>query len=190
MKKRIGEKRFIKSLKRYFVAVEFSCDVSREAIRLQNELKKKNFFVGSYTAEDKFHLTLHFFGNLNREDIVLVRRRLREIEMKKFEVTLGGLDVFNIKDPKVLFISVRGKGLRELNRLVLEKLRVGESRKFKPHLILVRIMQLFDKRRFLEELEKINVSKKRFLVERISLIESGLSREGRVYKVIEDFELR
>jgi 2'-5' RNA ligase len=57
------------------------------------------------------------------------------------------------------------------------------------HLTVARVKKINDKKLFLEELKKINISKMNFEVNEFCLTESELTKEGPKYRVIEKFYL-
>ncbi len=57
------------------------------------------------------------------------------------------------------------------------------------HLTIARVKHIQDRRRFLEEIEKINIEKIKFMIEKFYLMKSELTSEGPRYSVLEEYNL-
>ncbi len=175
--------------KKCFVALDLPREIVREIMRIQGELKKKNYFLGRYIDPEMMHITLNFLGMKDSEDLVLIRRRLGEIDFSSFEVNLSEIEALNEGgNPRALWVGLKGGGLWRLRQEICRVLGC-EDEEFKAHLILCRINKVFDKNRFVSELKKVCVCKKKFDIEKISLMESCVGRRGRFYRVLDEVGL-
>lgn len=98
----------------------------------------------------QIHITLHFFGSLNSNEITLVSQCASPIANRTtpFAVFLQDIGGFpDLRHPKVIWMDVRGevKTLCDLQEGLEERLRKTgfecERRPFRPHLTLGRIKQ-------------------------------------------------
>jgi len=178
---------------RCFIAIDLPREVIKEIERVQQELKKKNMFVGKLTEGENLHLTLKFLGEIDLKKIEEVKKKLQEIKCSKFMAYLGEIGVFSQNFIRIIWIHVLGKQILELQKEIDKKMseigfRIEE--RFMSHLTIARVKKVSDKRIFLDELKKINVQNLGFLVDKFYLIKSELKSEGSVYDVIEEFKAR
>ena len=133
---------------------------------------------------DNLHITISFLGNLPREKINALAKKLEfASETKKFEVGLKGAGHFR---NKAIWLGVE-KGALELiglRKRVIEAVGTGDG-KFHPHVTIAR-------NKFLNSgdvdsaIEKINSAgfSEAFLAESLDVMESVLSPDGARHSVV------
>jgi 2'-5' RNA ligase len=177
---------------RAFVCVDFPDEVVKEVARI-GELLSKTKFTGKLTELENLHLTLKFLGEISEGKMNEVREALRGVKMKRFEVKLGRIGIFSYHDkPRIVWIKVLGKGIRDLQKKVDEVLSecgfVREAR-FMSHLTVARVKHVKDLKNFYEYVRNLKVKEIEFYVSEFRLMKSDLRRMGPVYEEIEGFSL-
>jgi len=178
---------------RLFIAVDPSDDV-RSAIAAVRSRGPANDRV-RWTADANLHLTIQFLGEVPPAEAAAVRTALRGVWTPAFDVRVYGLGFFpDERRARVLWAGIRSDGLSRLAgevRSRMEKLGIGDTRQFRPHLTLARSRGrstmdpkfvdwagAFHDRSFGE-----------FSVTRFFLYESRLQPSGPIYSIVERYEL-
>ena len=177
---------------RLFIAVEIDAAARAQVAKLAEKLKKGTQFTGahpSWVAPANWHFTLMFLGKTPCEKLEPLQSALRAIEVRAFEIELGGLGAFpNPKRPSVLWIGLRrgAEPLIALQRAVLQALEPldyhPDVKPFHPHLTLARIKST----KGVEGLMKVVENHQRIncgtcMVANITLFRSELKPSGAVY---------
>ncbi len=187
--------------KRIFIAAEFpeplTADLIKSIQHLWPGLNQGIRWVPRY----QMHLTLKFIGEYPQENIPAIQwvcQKLAEVPAR-ITVQVSGFGVFpNRQNPSVLWA-----GLQKAESLIclqenldkeMEILGIArEKRAFKPHLTLARIKPYFPAEHFKRLFSPLNLSDAAFnqetYIEKITLFESQLSREGAIYQKIATFRL-
>jgi len=178
-------------MRRCFISVDLNEDTKKEIKKIQDKLPE---FRGKKTETENLHLTLKFLGEISDEKIEETRKRLREIKFEKFKIRINKIGVFSEKFVRIIWLGVdeedeESRRLWDLQREIDDKL--GElferERRFMGHITIARVKNIKDKRKFLDDMEKINLGVGWVMeVDKIKLKESILKPEGPEYKVIEE----
>jgi RNA 2',3'-cyclic 3'-phosphodiesterase len=186
---------------RVFIAIDISREVIKEIERVQNEIKKKNMFIGKFVEGENLHLTLKFLGEISLEDIEKVKLKLKKIKFPKFQAYLEELGVFSSDYIRIIWVHILNKKIEELQGKIDEVLKedfkrglpvegkLQQNHRFMSHLTIARVKSVKDRKLFLEELKKIKVQSLEFAVDKFYLMKSELKPEGPVYTILENFEL-
>ncbi|MBD3253031.1 RNA 2',3'-cyclic phosphodiesterase [Candidatus Pacearchaeota archaeon] len=176
-------------MKRCFVALDLPREVINEMRRVQELIKKQNFFTGKFTEPENLHLTVKFLGEIDNEKINQVRRMLKEIKLSSFDSELAEVGVFSKSFVKIIWISL--KGAEELQKEIDDKLKdlFEPEKRFMSHITIARVKRVKKKKELLDYIDGMSVKKIKFLVEKFFLKESELFPEGPVYKDIKEYEL-
>lgn len=176
---------------RTFIALRLPEPLIEALDRYISVLKKRNPSRSIKFVEAKnIHLTLHFLGYLNQEQIHQMKKILRVMVKKyrSFTLKTETIDAFpNRKRPRVIYVmitphetllSIHEELKKEIKNLHIET----DSRPWKAHLTLARLK----KPNIIIDKEPPALS---FLVKSIDLMKSTLSRSGAQYSVLERFPL-
>lgn len=142
-------------MKRIFVAIELSIDLSHRLIRFQEsfgeEIQNENFSI-SFTRPENIHSTLVFVGDVPLELLPLISESLRKLakSLYPFEVTSKGVDAFpSPSEARILWAGFDEKSaeLLELIKRTIEKelSEIGiekEVKPFVPHVTLGRLKSM------------------------------------------------
>jgi RNA 2',3'-cyclic 3'-phosphodiesterase len=146
---------------RTFIAVDIDRQTVKKISEALVQLKPRvpGIRWGSFT---NFHFTLKFLGDIEETKVNSIADAL-ELELRlfpRFTINAKGLGVFpDIKRPRVLWIGLEGKELKDLASKVEKAVEplgfMPEKRQFQPHLTVGRWREFVDSSRTLgEELER------------------------------------
>lgn len=173
---------------RCFISIDLPRPVMNSIEKIQRQIKDKKLFDGKLTEVENLHLTLKFLGEVDLEMIEKIKARLGEIKFNEFEVKLGGIGVFSKKKIKIIWIKLNGKGIFELQRQIDEKLQdlfPAETR-FMSHVTIARVKRVYNKKGFLEYINKIKLPELEFKVSRFCLNKSELFEAGPLYEILSE----
>jgi 2'-5' RNA ligase len=175
---------------RCFIAI----DLPREAINyikeVQNLIKKQNLFTGRFTEPENLHLTLKFLGEIEKEKIEEIKKRLREVNFKGFDCELGNIGIFSKSFIKIVWIKLDGH-VFGLQKEIDEKLRglFEPEHRFMSHITIARVKKVGDKKAMLDYIDKMKIKNMKFKVNSFVLKKSTLFPEGPVYEDLEEYKL-
>ena len=171
---------------RCFISINIPKEVVQDIRKIQDKLPE---FYGKKTELENLHLTLKFLGEIDEDKIKEVKKKLEEIKLEKFESEINLIGVFSEKFIKIIWLHL--SGCDKLQKIVDEKLKdlFEKERRFMSHLTIARVKAIKDKKKFLEELKKIEVPKIKFNVDKFYLMKSELTKKGPRYEIIEEYNL-
>ena len=149
---------------------------------LAQRLQKKN--GGRKTTRENIHLTLIFLGQVQQHREQQLRKQLRTLDVKQFDLELDEAGAFthcriNWVGPRII-----PKGLKDLHQALKHISHdLGfhtEERPYKPHVSLLRKAKTQPE----QAIEPIP-----WKVDRYCLIESKLKDNGVQYEILEEFQL-
>jgi len=197
-------------MKRIFIAIEIPEEIKNKIIELQKQLspvgslrkkepnmveKRKKEMKGKLTERENLHITLKFLGEIDEDKIEEVKKRLREIKFKSFEAKVDKIGFFDNQKSQIysneLIVWLNVANCEKLQKEIDKKLEgLFEKEKiFMGHLTIARTKYIQDKKKFLEELEKIKISSLGFNVKEFVLKESIPLKNKHVYKDLEKYKL-
>jgi len=183
---------------RLFVAVFVDNEFKAELAKVQDYIKAKtNPEAVKWVNLDQMHLTLKFLGDIQEDEVDRIKELLFKIEEPSFSFKVTRLGTFPNKGRiRVIWagISEGDQPLRNLSSKVRQKLaRWGEEEKgFSAHITLGRVRSGYDLSAgtfHLEEVDLKELSTKTQKVERFSLVESRLTKNGPIYNILQNYDL-
>ena len=132
------------------------------------------------------HLTLHFIGNVDFEELECLRQHARRVRADRFSLTLDGFGLF--RKPRVAWLGCRHipAGLARLHSMLGDELShcefQPESRPYSPHVTLLR--------KTTRDPADVEVEPRSWAVDNFVLIESRDVGNGVKYEVLETYPLR
>ncbi|HLD98508.1 MAG TPA: RNA 2',3'-cyclic phosphodiesterase [Candidatus Nanoarchaeia archaeon] len=171
---------------RSFISIDLPDDVTKEITKIQKDIDKLGLIKGKFTEPENFHLTLKFLGEISRSELEAVKEKLEKIIFKPFSVKIDKIGVFSEDFIRIVWVSLSGDGLFELQGMIDDSLGNIFLREynFMAHITIARPKFIEDKKVFLEELNKISFEKKSFLVDKVNLKKSELTTYGAKYSNI------
>ncbi len=184
-------------MKRLFVAVKII--PSTELLAIYNKIQHKltNDKI-RWVNPNNFHLTLKFLGDTYIDTIPIVISVIENtLSLKSsFDFDLKDLGIFGSRyNPRVIWVGIdRSDQLKDVGVSIIDSLdKAGfknDRQNFVPHLTVARIKHISDKKRLNEIIEgygdcyfqTVNINK-------VTLYESILTKEGPIYKEINNFML-
>ena len=172
---------------RAFIAVKLPPKVLMQINKIQESLQE---FEGNKTELKNLHLTLKFLGEVSCDNLEGVKTNLRKIKFNKFEGEIKGTGFFDKKDGRgILWLGITNcENLQKEIDDSLEGMFKKENR-FMGHLTIGRVKKVVDKKKFVEDLKKINIPKISFIFDNFYLMQSRLKKEGPEYTIIEEYNL-
>ena len=174
--------------KRIFIAISLPDDIKRTL--LSYEKRWRNLHI-RWTNFKKMHLTVEFLGEVNRSGLnaILLAAENTAMEIKPFDIRLDKIVLG--PDPAqarmfwttIYIDSCLMKFKNSMDENLKQNNFIPEEREFKPHITLARARgnQLKGKQ------TNITLTKLRFRVESVEVMQSQLHSGGARYKVVESF---
>lgn len=185
-------------MKRLFVAVEVQISESFQALLIN--LKQTLCLDKVVWVDDKLHhLTLRFLGQTPEPFIPPLKQALAKLtaDNDAFSMEMNRLGVFGSKhSPQVIWLGFQDfEPFRQLFlQLEPQLLAIGfepNYGNFVPHLTLGRIKQIQNKKRFWELVTALQPKESQTVyVDSLLLIQSRLTPQGPIYRVLERYPLR
>ena len=169
---------------RLFIAIDIPKDISQELREFQREFKG----LAKIKMVSTFHLTLKFLGDVEKDKVDEIKRRLKEISFDPFDLVLEDVGVFpDENNMKVIWVGALSKEVNDLQGNIDEKLSdlFPRDERFHSHLTLGRV-KLVKKKEELKEKLKLKYSNI-FKVDNFKLILSYPNKGTYKYKVLEIF---
>ena len=171
---------------RTFIAIEFDNETKKNITQLQNKIKN-DCKKGNFTVKDNLHLTVHFLGEIEQEDLdgIADAMSLTASANRKFELNFEKTGYFDRGEKCIIWLGIQKS--KELVRLyeILEKNLVKqgfrrEKTAFTPHVTLAREAMLFYNKNLI--LSKFKPDFDGMIVKEISLMESKRVNGRLIYK--------
>lgn len=171
--------------KRCFISIDPPEHIKKEIEKIQKVLPK---FIGNKIKQKNLHLTLKFLGNINEEQIELIKKKLSEIKFKKFTCKINKLGVFSEKFIRIIWLNIIG--IDNFQKIIDKKLsEIGFEKgiNFKGHITIARVKIIKNKSAFLRKINKINIPELEFNIKSFELKESVLNQKSPIYKTIQAY---
>lgn len=180
---------------RLFIAINLPEALKDKLAQLILELEKRNKQLPIKWVNPKgLHLTLHFLGYLEKQQIPQVEKTLQKVcsKYKPFVMKINNLDGFpNFKNPRIIFINCKeadGENAKSIQKAIgVELERAGfnvQFRSWHEHITLARV-----KTKCQPNIPRVEISDNKFEVKSIELMESKLTPTGARYSVVKSFGL-
>lgn len=182
---------------RTFLAVELPAEIRQTIADIQNNLKRSCPFDIRWLKPESIHLTLKFFGNVSREDIIALSRVVAQHSavLAPRQLAVKKLGVFpSLQRPRVLWIGLSGDTAplvtlhKKLERGWADCGFAKEDRPFRPHLTIGRIKSSCldgDPVKFMAQADDFSAGS--FRADGLVLFQSDLTPQGAVYAELARF---
>ena len=169
---------------RTFISIDIPREIQKEIKKIQGKLPE---FRGKKTEPENLHLTLKFLGEIDEEKFEQIKEKLREIKFEKFETEIKHSGFFDNRKYGIVWLHL--SDCENLQKEIDEKLSslFRKEKRFMSHLTIARIKSVDDKKKFLEELKKIEIPVIKFVVDNFRLKKSVLTFKAPVYETIEEY---
>lgn len=159
---------------RVFIGVDFSQEIKDRLDTIKTKVQK-NSLKGNYTLKENFHLTLQFIGDVNHNELLLLKKIVKNVvnEFGAFSIKAEGIGEFRRPQGNIVFVGVnKSQRLNEIYNLLNDELRKNgftfENRSYTPHITLGR--QVKYNREF--NIKNLNFSPIEIDVNKVTLFES------------------
>jgi len=170
---------------RLFLAIDLPKEMKDYLFELEKKPKEAKI---TWVSKKNLHLTLKFFGEVNKEQLLEIKKRLR-FSAKPIQAYISTMGFFpNKKAPRVIWVAVEPEdeiiGLQQ--RLDQAFLDIFPSdQKFQSHITLGRIKSIRRKDDFFKSVDSIKIEPRTFIIDSFQLIKSELTKTGPIYEVVE-----
>jgi len=170
---------------RTFISIDIPENIKKEIKKIQDNLPE---FIGKKTEFENLHLTLKFLGEIDEDKIEQIKEKLNEVKLNQFETEIDEIGVFSEKFVRIVWLHL--KGCSSLQKEIDNKLKglFDKEFRFMSHLTIARIKKC-DKKKFLEDLNKIKIPLIKFNVDKFKLKKSTLTKKQAIYETINEFNL-
>jgi len=182
------------SARRVFCALDISEDVRTRLVDHIERLRKAVPNVhASWSRADNIHLTLKFFGDVEKDAIKKISTAAARVAQafSPFQIRVAGTGTFPRQAlPRVLWIGIEdpSRNLASLQARFEDECAMEgfpkEGRAFRPHLTLARIRKPQGAHKLGELHKEIGFAASEVVVPELLLMRSELSNEGSKYTVI------
>ena len=188
---------------RTFISIHPDEEAIHKISLIQKHLKEKLQAIGEdkfnalkWETVDKFHMTLFFIGETEKNISEQMSDRLSQIEMNFSEIKFctGNISAFpNLRFPRVVILEMIEKDsklVRLVEEIRKEMMEFGliEDKPFRPHITLARVRR--DKKINLAGMTTAFGNPIEFTVNSFCLYQSILQPSGSVYKKLKEFRFR
>lgn len=126
---------------RVFYAVNFNDKKTSELQKLQDDLRE-HVRRGRWAELENLHLTLHFVGEIEPEEIPLFKNALEAAAaaVQPFDLRFTSYGSFRQGKQDLIYIKTKNTGdsLEIMSDILKEQLKRGDMKSFTPHVTLVR----------------------------------------------------
>jgi len=181
------------TIKRLFIGVKITDELIADIANTKAKLEDK--LAGKWVSPENVHLTLKFLGDRSSDEIDNIIQMIREsvIDINAFRLKTTIIGCF----PKSSRARVLWLGLEDDERLIgiknkieARSLALGleeDKREYHPHLTFARFK--INKRVDIDNINREISIIRELPVERVTLFESKLSRDGAKYNSLENIRL-
>lgn len=184
---------------RAFIAVLLPGDIRQKVAEVRDNLREISPEV-KWVSEDNFHVTLKFLGNVTDDKLDSIMSAVAEAarDLRPFDLEISDVGAFpNSGRPRTVWVDITtGKdALAELARQVDEHCeKIGfprEDRPFRSHITIGRVKDGRGGRELGPALTNSEVGRLGVVrVDSIAVMKSELRREGPIYSVLSEVNLR
>lgn len=180
-----------RELYRVFIAVDLTEQLKDPIIKMQKEFMSAGVDMKPVEPEN-LHITLRFIGEISKELVEELKKRLSNIKYNQFTIHIrGGIGgAFpNIERPRVIWVGIEegARDLMNLHELIMKFTGgdIGERDErggFVPHLTIARVKYVRNRDRYMEVVRKYeNMDFGTQTVDSIKLKRSVLTPKGPIY---------
>ncbi len=176
---------------RLFICIWIPEDVKRNVIKFQEKMKELPMNA-KFVEDENLHLTITFLGDIDEDQINKIKEELHKLTgFGKFHVKLTGMKVI----PSNNYIRVLGINVVDENNKLKELIKnvgtnIGGNFFEQTKMTLCRVNSIKNKdeiKHFIESNKDVNLGE--FVVGKVSLVKSTLTRSGPIYETLYEVEL-
>jgi len=175
---------------RLFIAFDVSEEIKNYLKDLQNQLPSGS----KLNLVTDFHMTLKFLGDVADDKVDSIKAGLSNICFSQFSAKTSELGVFPDENRiRVVWVGIEPKDKiialqQEIESALINMFPKDEH--FHPHITLVRVKSVKDKKDFIKKLNNFTIKEIEFPVSSFKLIKSTLTPDGPVYEDVAEFALK
>jgi len=118
---------------RAFISIDIPEEMRKEIIKIQRSLPK---FFGKKTAPENLHLTLKFLGEINEEQLSVIKKRLSKLSFSSFETEIDFLGFFDNYPRGIVWLHLTN--CEQFQKEIDDALKdlFGKEKRFMSHLTI------------------------------------------------------
>jgi len=181
--------------RRCFLSVDIGCKKIRQRLRtVQNELGVHGYTTA--TDPGRFHITLTFIGDVNEDELDIIRDRLTRIDHDPFTLDVNGVGTFPSTDYiRVIWAGADSSHISSLAQQITDRLpeRHVQEHDFHGHVTLLRVKDIGpdEKQRLQKKIRQHQDTRfGSFMIDSFRLKESERTPEGAEHTTLEEFDLQ
>ncbi len=177
---------------RTFMAIETPQEISDKVVYVQERLKEAGFY-GNWPIAHNVHLTLFFFGEIDKVKVKNIAKIMDKTaaRIKEFKLTAYGTGVFPLKGlPRVVWLGCDGEKMQFLYKTLNDFLKergFNFGNEFIPHITVGRIKGV--PKNWRKKISDVEYEPVSFMCNSIDLISSKLTPHGSIYTTIHKSKL-
>ncbi len=174
---------------RLFLAIDLPEELKEYIFQLEKKFKEAKI---TWVSKKNLHLTLKFLGEIEEKDLLKLKDQI-QIEAKSLSLYISNLGFFpNASNPTVIWVSIEPE-----EQVIMLQQKIDEhlltlfpgEQKFQAHITIGRIKSIRRKEDFFNSVNSIVIEKKPFKINSFQLMSSTLTKNGPIYKVLENVTL-
>lgn len=175
-----------------------SIDITDEKIRQQLSQVQEELGVHGHTTAtdpDQFHITLNFIGDVNDNELDVIRETLAGIDHEPLTLDVNGIGTFPSEDYiRVIWAGADNDAIRSLAAMITDRLpgQHVQEHDFHGHITLLRVKDIGpdEKAQLREDIERHeDTDFGSFTVDSFRLKESTRTPDGANHTTIQEFNL-
>ncbi|MGC8649108.1 MAG: RNA 2',3'-cyclic phosphodiesterase [Candidatus Micrarchaeia archaeon] len=179
---------------RVFIALDLSEEAKETVYNSILKIINSEKSVLKIVKKDQLHITLFFFPNINEEKLENLYNIIDNIKINPFKIKIKGINTFNLKSPKILFLNLidQSNSILYLYNLLknnaIENGAIVEHKDFNPHITIARVKRdakFIDYKKISEIISKsAEIDFGEFVCDEIKVFKSRLTQKGPIYNAL------
>ena len=169
---------------RLFLAIELPKEIKDYLFELEKRVKEAKV---TWVSKKNLHLTVKFFGEVNAQQLQSIKEEV-QTKHPKIHVHLSKLGFFpNKKNPQVIWVGLEPEAeVVQLQQNIDQEFLTTfpSDQTFRAHITLGRVKSIRRPNDFQKSLESISITQKDFVLEKMVLMKSELTKIGPIYEEI------
>ena len=171
---------------RVFIAIDLPKEIKDYLYDLQKEIISKidtQDIKIRWVHKKNLHLSLKFMKEFPEDKLEFVKKTISEISFKPIKAILKDIGTYS---SRVLYVEMQAPEIFNVQQEIDEKLSsiLKKERKFTLHLTLGRVKWIKNQADLNKVIDKIKVEPKEFIMDKIKIFESKLTKEGPIYSEV------
>lgn len=171
---------------RLFIAMDLTKEIKDYLYEIQKEIISKintRDIKIKWVHKKNLHCTLKFTKGFPEDKLEFLKKTISETKFKEFKATLDNIGAYS---DRVIYISFKAPEIFNIQQEIDEKLStiIKKERQFTTHLTLGRVKLIKNQKDLSKVIETVKIEPKEFMIDKIKIFKSKLTKEGPIYTEI------